>query len=239
MIQADANAANLYGGKDPRDLPRYTYSEAARATRVPASTIAAWVRGQSFRRKAGGSGYSEPVIERPDADDDRLSFYNLIEVHILRVIRRHDDPVKLNIVREARAVAQDRHGISRLLIHEDLRWAAGQLFLDQLGKLDHLSRTEQIVMREILLDSLNRITFDNNKLPTDFSPVERLTPNAGKKLILVSPMISFGRPIVRRLGISTRSIADRLNAGETPEAVEADYTLEHAELEEALAYEAA
>lgn len=238
MRSAANRNLSLYGGKDPRDLPRYSYPEAARATGVPVSTVAAWVRGQAYRRKHD-EGYFEPVIQRPDANDERLSFYNLIEVHVLRHLRRHVDPVRLTTVREARGVAQARFGIARLLIHEDLHWSAGQLFLERLSELEHLSRSEQLVMRDILLDSLNRITFDNHKLPSDFSPVERLTANMGKKLILVSPLISFGRPIVRRRGISTRAIADRLNAGESADAVMRDYEIEQAELEEALAYEAA
>lgn len=238
MVPAGADELTLYGGKDPRDLPRYNYREAACATGVPASTVAAWVRGQTYRRKHD-DGYFEPVIRRPYPDDDRLSFHNLIEVHVLRHLRRNVDPVKLGTVREALVVAQERFRIKRLLIHEDLRFGAGALFLERLGELEHLSKTQQLVMRDILYDSLKRITFDQGKLPTGFSPIERMTDNVGRKLILLSPFISFGRPIVKRLGISTRVIAERLNAGETADAVLGDYQLEKAELEEALAYEAA
>ena len=77
------SATDLYGGKDPRDLARYSYSEAARATGVPASTIASWVRPKSTRRVGGD--FFRPVIERPG--EGRLSFYNLIEVHVLRSLR--------------------------------------------------------------------------------------------------------------------------------------------------------
>lgn len=231
------DALALYGGRDPRDLPRYSYPEAARATGVPESTVAAWVRGQLYARKHD-DGYFEPVIQRPDPDDRRLSFFNLIEVFVLRHLRRNVEPVKLGTVREALDVAQKRFGITRLLIHEDLRFRAGQLFLDRLGELEQLSRTQQLVMRGILLDSLQRIDF-KERLPTDFWPTERLTPNTGKKLILVSPFVSFGRPVVRRVGVSTGAIADRLNAGEEPDDVLKDYELEQSELDEALAYEAA
>jgi uncharacterized protein (DUF433 family) len=238
MAPADRAPLSLYGGKDPRDLPRYTYPEAERATGVPATTVAAWVRGQTYPRKHD-EGFFEPVIQRPNVEDKRLSFFNLIEVHVLRHLRRNSDPVKLRTVREARDVAQARYGIDRLLIHEDLRWSAGELFLATLSDLEHLSRSQQLVMKEILHDSLRRITFAGDKLPTDFWPVERLTANVNKKLILVSPLIAFGRPIVKRVGVSTSAIAERVNAGETAEAIMADYRLDKAELEEALAYEAA
>lgn len=57
--------------------------------------------------------------------------------------------------------------------------------------------------------------------------------------MLVSPLISFGRPIVSRIGVITRAIADRLNAGDSEQVVIDDYGLEPAELKEALAYESA
>jgi uncharacterized protein (DUF433 family) len=223
----------LYGGKDPRDLPRYTYPEAARATRVPASTIAAWVRGQEYTRK-NDKGFFRPVIARPG--EGRLSFFNLIEVHVLRALRtRH--AVKLENVRRAAAIAEQQYGIERLLLNEQLRFGAGQLFLQQYGDLLQMTPTEQFAIREVLESHLERIEWTDG-LPRDFFPRERLT-QTGRKLILVSPLISFGRPVITRLGVTTRAIADRFNAGEPEESIIEDYRLEKAELKEALAYEAA
>jgi uncharacterized protein (DUF433 family) len=224
----------LYGGADPRDLPRYSYPEAARATGVPASTIAAWVRGQGYATK-GGKGFFKPVIERPG--DGRLSFYNLIEVHVLRSLRtRH--AVRLQHVREAAEIAEAKFNIPKLLLNEELRFGAGELFLEQYGRMVQLSRSEQLVLQNLLSTHLQRIEFGEGGLPRDFSPLERLT-QSGRKLILVSPAISFGRPIVRRLGITTRAIADRINAGDSEVEVCEDYGLRPDELTEALAYESA
>jgi uncharacterized protein (DUF433 family) len=175
------------------------------------------------------------VIRTPD-ESGRLSFNNLIEVHVLRSLRiRHD--VRLDRVREALDVAQSRYGIQRLLISEELRFDAGRLFLDHYGTVSELTRSEQIGIRGVLDASLKRIEFGAAGLPRDFYPIERAT-EAGRKLILVSPLVSFGRPVITRLGVSTRVIADRLNAGESEESVMRDYGLERDELEEAAAYEA-
>ena len=236
-VQTDKALKRFYGGKDPRDLPRYTYPEAARATGVPATTIHAWVRGQAYRRKHD-EGYFEPVIRSPDGDG-RLSFFNLIEVHILRSLRMNaEPPVRLQTVRKAMTIAERHYGIKRLLMHEELRHGAGELFLDRLVELESLSPSRQLGMRAMLVDYLKRVTFAK-KLPIDFFPIERLTGNAGRKLILVSPLISFGRAVVARTGISTRAIVDRLMVGESEESVIRDYGLQKAELEEALVYEAA
>jgi len=37
---------DIYGGKDPRILPRYSIAEAAQYVRVPVTTLAMWVRGR-------------------------------------------------------------------------------------------------------------------------------------------------------------------------------------------------
>jgi uncharacterized protein (DUF433 family) len=85
---------------------------------------------------------------------------------------------------------------------------------------------------------LDRIEFGAGGLPKDFSPLTRITQSGGK-LLLVSPTISFGRPVVSRVGVTTRVIAERINAGEDAEAVREDYDLRPEELKEALAYESA
>jgi uncharacterized protein (DUF433 family) len=225
----------LYGGSDPRELPRYTRPEAERATGVPATTIAAWVRGYTYARKHDRVR-SEPVIRAPD-ESGRLSFNNLIEVHVLRSLRvRHD--VRLDRVREALQVAESRFGIPRLLISEQLRFEAGRLFLEHYGTVSELTRSEQIGIRGILDAYLKRIDFGEAGLPRDFYPLERVS-ESGRKLILVSPLVSFGRPVIKRLGVSTHIIADRLNAGESEDSVMGDYGLERDELGEAAAYESA
>lgn len=230
---AGANATNdLYGGQDPRDLARYSYFEAARATGVPATTIASWVRTKSVRTV--DRGFFRPVIERPG--DARLSFYNLIEVHVLRSLRTIHS-VRLEQVRRAAEVAESEYHIQKLLLSEQLRFAAGHLFLERYGEIVQLSPVEQLVMKEVFETYMSRIEFEGG-VPSDFSPLERLT-QTGRKLILVSPFVSFGRPVVRRLGITTHTIAERINAGDSESEVREDFGLLPAELKEALAYESA
>jgi uncharacterized protein (DUF433 family) len=48
--------------------------------------------------------------------------------------------------------------------------------------------------------------------------------------------VAFGRPIVRRAGVSTEAIADRIDAGETVAAVADDYDLSTEEVEQAVLY---
>lgn len=242
MVVTLANAVSsrdvdLYGGTDPREQPWYTYPEAARATGIPQSTLRAWTVGQRYARK-DDVGFFEPIIPRPSDQDPRLSFTNLIEAHVLRALRTVHE-VQLGYIRAAVAVAQKEYGLDRLLISPDLRTSAGQLFLDHYTGLLELSRAKQLVLKEILGQFLERIEFDESKLPVEFRPFARTPRNANRELISLSPFVSFGRPLIRRVGISTQAVVDRLEAGEAIEDVRSDYGLRPEEIEEAVLYEAA
>jgi len=220
---------------DPRDLPAYSYIDASKALGIPASTIGAWVRGQRYRRK-DDTGFFEPVIKRPDPDDTRLSFKNLIEAHVLRSLRTEHD-VSLDAVREALRIAEERHGIDRLLIHADLKTSAGELFLDEYERLVTLSRAEQLVIRETFHTFLRRVEYDELNLPRRLSPITAARDEDHVSVISISPYVSFGRPIVSRAGITTGAIRARIDAGESLEHVAEDYGLSRQEIDAALRYE--
>lgn len=240
IANASANAPDLtyYGGVDPRDLPRYSYKEASHATQVPASTIAAWVRGMTYTRRGKNPGYVESVIERPFASDSRLSFYNLLEVHVLRALRQVHE-VKLDAIRFAIGRAREEHGITRLLTDPKLVTSGGALFLDYYLHLVELDRSRQIAMRQILKGFLTRVQVDEEKRYSAFFPFPRSTGLADQTPILVSPFISFGKAVIERTGVSTFAIVSRVNAGESPEEVITDYRLTEAEFGEAILYETA
>jgi uncharacterized protein (DUF433 family) len=227
----------LYGGQDPRLAPLYTYPEAARATGIPASTLRAWTVGQTYRRK-NDRGYFEPVIGRPSHDDARLSFTNLIEAHVLRALRTVHE-VKLSAIREAVDIAEREFGITRLMVSPDLRASPGQLFLDRYTHFLELSAAQQLAMKSILDQFLERVVFDASRLPAEFFPFERSPRNSGQRLIAISPYISFGSAVIQRVGVSTHAVVQRIELGEPADLVIADYGLTGAELEEAILYEAA
>jgi len=215
----------------------YTFPEGSRATGIPASLLRAWIIGQAYERKHD-QAYFEPVIRRPCEDDSRLSFINLIEAHVLRALRTADR-VSLSCIREAVDLAEREFDIERLLVSPALRASAGRLFLDRYTHLLELTEAQQLAMKSVLEQFLERIEFEDSNLPAEFLPFERSPKNFGRRVIALSPFISFGRPVVRRTGVSTRAILQRLEAGESTAAVMADYRLEEAEIEEAILYEAA
>lgn len=235
-ISLEARDLDLYGGIDPREHPRYSFTEAAKAIHIPVSTLRSWVRGQSYRTESS-EGYFEPIISSPSESDKRLSFTNLIEAHALRALREVHG-ISLQYIRQALDIAQIEYGIERLLVSPLLRAKEGQLFLDSYTHLLELSEAKQYAMRSILAEYLQRVDFDE-KLPASFFPFARFPSNFSKRIIVLSPFISFGRPVIRRIGVTTQTINQRLEAGETMEVVLKDYNLKKDELEEAILYEAA
>jgi uncharacterized protein (DUF433 family) len=229
----------VYGGKDPADLPRYSYEDARRATQVPASTIAAWVRGMTYRQRDGSPGWFKNVIDLPADGDRRLSFNNLLEVNSLRALRE-THKVRLDHVREAIQLAREQYGVGRPLISPELYTSGGRIFLDRYFELVELSPSRQLAMRTIMEHFLRRVRKDaglNNFL---FFPVPRYQKfPADAEPLLVSPVISFGNAIVGRVGVSTHAVSSRYDIGEPKEAIIADYRLTEDEFEEAILYESA
>jgi uncharacterized protein (DUF433 family) len=60
-----------------------------------------------------------------------------------------------------------------------------------------------------------------------------------ESLITIDPTIAFGRPILVSQGISTETIAARIDVGESAANVTADYGALKAEVEQAVVYERA
>lgn len=232
-----SEALELYGGTDPREAPLYSFPDAARATEIPASTLRSWVVGQAYDRKHDRA-YFEPVISRPSKDDPRLSFTNLIEAHVLRALRRVHE-VQFSAIRQAVDIAEAQFGIRRLLISPDLRTSAGELFLNRYTHFLELNEGQQLAMKSVLDQFLERVEFDESRLPFEFRPFERSPRNAGAEMVAISPFVGFGRPLLRKSGVSTRAVVQRIEAGESLEAVMTDYGLDESEIEEAILYEAA
>lgn len=70
---------------DRRDIPRYGTEEAARCLGMSVATLDSWVNGRKYPT-ATGPRLFKPLIEL--AGPGTLSFYNLVEAHILLSTRK-------------------------------------------------------------------------------------------------------------------------------------------------------
>jgi hypothetical protein len=144
------NVSDIFGGRDPRDLPRYLVSDAARILDVPRATVHAWVVGRSLPGRAD----LVPIIQ--PAAPKSLSFTNLIEVHVLRAMRK-EHKVSMANVRDALATLQDQLPGPHPLATRAFLTDGNDLFVEELGRLVQLSNSEQLGLHQQLKLHLKRI----------------------------------------------------------------------------------
>jgi len=195
------------------------------------------VAGQPCR-KAEGIRRFQPIIRPPSRKPIFLSFWNLIEAHILRSLRT-DHGVSIKALRQALAYAEQSYKIERLLLSNELRTDAGRVLLDRYGQLIELSASGQLVMRQLLEEHLKRVEWDEWQFPIRLYPFLSVESTSAAKPIAIDPKIAFGRPVVIRAGVSTAAIVERIDAKETVEEVAADYDLSVSEIEQAVLFERA
>ena len=222
---------------DLRNQPSYGLAEAARYLKLPAATLRSWVAGRPYP-KAEGVGRFQPLIHPPRRQPPTLSFWNLIEAHVLRSLRT-DHGVSIRKVREALSYAERKLKIQRLLLRKELRTDAGRVFLDRYGELIELSASGQLAMRQLLEEHLKRIEWDEWQFPVRLYPFLSIETTSAEKPIAIDPTIAFGRPVLIRAGVSTAAIADRIDARETVEELAADYGLTAFEIAQAVLFERA
>lgn len=219
---------------DIRHQAAYGPAEAARYLRLPAATLRAWLVGRDYP-KGDAQARFQPLIRPASSEPLQLSFYNLIEAHVLRALRT-EHGVALAQLRKAIAYAEKNFQLQRLLLSPELRTHAGRVFLDRYAELIDLSASGQLAMRKLLEDHLQRVEWDDWKFPVRLYPYVGASQRTGERPIAIDPHIAFGRPIVQRTGVSTAAIADRIDAGESVEAVAEDYDLSAEEVEQAVLY---
>jgi uncharacterized protein (DUF433 family) len=62
------------------------------------------------------------------------------------------------------------------------------------------------------------------------------TQRSAERPVAIDPLVAFGRPMMRRAGVSTAAIVDRIDTGETVGALAEDYDLSRKEIEQAVCY---
>ncbi len=215
------------------DAPAYSIPEAARYLGLPDATLRAWVMGRDYPI-AGGKRRSRAVIAAADPKRRFLSFTNLVEAHVLSSIRRRH-AVSLGNVRKAVDFLRTRLGTQRPLADRQLETDGIDLVVDELVRLINASREGQTAMRAVLALHLRRVERDPRGVPIRLYPFTRSTPDGeSPRPVVIDPAVSFGRPVVRRLGVPTAAIAERYKAGERIAALAADYGAQPDEIEEAI-----
>ena len=221
---------------DIYNTPAYAVIDAARYLRITAATLRTWLNGRSYPTKKGRQS-SEPLIQRPNLDLPQLSFTNLVEAHVLRIIRSAHQ-VKLDKVRKALDYMSQRLDTNHPLVTHRFQTDGIDLFVDQMDELVNVSRSGQLAMRETLKHLLTRVEWDENGIASRFFPITELVPEPGSdKIIFLDPAIRFGKPIIADTGVPTDIIVELYNAGDSIEAIANEYECTPLQVRTAIQFE--
>jgi uncharacterized protein (DUF433 family) len=217
---------------DPRELPAYGVTEAAHYLGIPLATLRSWVCGRYYPTE-GGKRFFRPVIELPSKAQPSLSFFNLVEAHVLDAIRR-EHSIALGKVRTAIRYLQTQFHSKHPLAEHRFQTDGVDLFVEKYGSLIAVSQAGQTAMKEVLQAYLQRIRHDDQGLAIQLFPFVRSRREATPERIVIDPAISFGRPVIAGTGIATSIVAERYKAGESVDELAEDYGLQRPDIEEAL-----
>lgn len=211
-----------------RNAPLYSQTEAAQYLNLPKSTLRYWAIGESTAvRKV------KPLIGAADGVNKRLSFFNLVELHILNSLRR-DHKIDLADIRKALDFVFEKLNVQRPLLEQTFETDGVHLFVSRLGSLINVSQEGQTAMREILKNSLARVERDSAAIPIKLFPYTHSEWMKSPRVISINPSLVSGRPVIDGTGIATSVIAERYKAGDSVVALADDFNLPAEKIEEAI-----
>lgn len=227
---------------DRRDVPRYGIEEAARCLGMSDATLNSWVNGRKYPASSGPK-FSKPLIDL--AAPGALSFYNLVEAHILLSTRKRHK-VEMHSIRRALDYVRKTYPSNHPLLTEAFSTDGKDLFIKKISAAEgqvqtiNASRHGQLGLGPILDFYLRRIERDEKGLPLRLYPIRMNWPGEisadPPKIVVIDPAVSSGRPIVNGTGVMAEVIVGRFNTGEGIESIAEDYGLEVPQIEEVIRY---
>jgi uncharacterized protein (DUF433 family) len=228
--------ADIYGGRDPREVPAYRFSDAASYLEIPVTTLRAWSRGMNYANKDGTKGYFKPVFSLPDPHQPLLSYLNLVEAFVLSSLRRKH-LIDLYKIRVAIESLQKRFNTAHPLAEHQFQTDGVDIFVEEYGQLINVGQGGQLTMREVLETYLTRVDHDPTGRAARLYPFIRLTGTDQPKNVVINPYVSFGKPVIAGTGLPTRVVAERFKAGDSIHEIAPNYCRKEEEIDDALRYE--
>jgi uncharacterized protein (DUF433 family) len=227
---------------DRRDSPRYGIEEAARCLGMSAATLNSWVNGRKYPTSTGAKFFA-PLIQL--AGPGSLSFYNLVEAHILLSTRKKHK-VEMPSIRRAMDYVRKTYPSAHPLLTENFLTDGKDLFVKKIEgsggreQTINVSSWGQLGLGPILDFYLRRIERDEKGWPIRLYPIRMNWPGDvaqdPPKVVVIDPAISSGRPVVNGTGVMAEVIFGRFNTGEGVESIAEDYGLKVSQIEEAIRY---
>lgn len=211
---------------DVREHPRYSVNEAASYLDIAPTTLRRWI--------ADNGPKCRPLIHTVDPDHSLLSFYNLVEAHILVSTRRRNIP--MSKVRTAVEYVQEKIGGKHPLASYKFATSGKGIFIQQLeGKTVDATRYGQPALGDILDKYLRGIKRAGiNRMPIEIRPLTlgtlKLSP------VVINPFLSSGSPVIKGTGIVAATVWKRAKGGESLPDLADDYDLKLSEIQTVIKY---
>jgi uncharacterized protein (DUF433 family) len=234
-VKANTSNPDIYGGRDPRDIPAYSFADAAKYLNIALPTLRSWIKGRFYDVK-GGRRFFKPVLNLPDQKQPLLSYTNLVEAFVLSSLRRKH-LIDLGKIRAAiRALGRDFNSKHPLAEHRFQTYGK-DVFVEIYGDLIDVGHDGQLAMKHVLQEYLTRVEHDPSGRAAKLYPFVRLTGTDQPKTIVINPYVSFGKPVIAGTGLPTRVVAERYKAGDTIPDLARDYGRKEEEINDAIRYE--
>jgi len=235
MREINSSKIDIYQGRDPRDIPAYTFADAASYLNIPLSTLRSWIRGYQYQTKSGRKLF-RPVFHLPEPKLPRLSYTNLVEAFVLGSLRRKHE-IDLHKIRTAIASLENEFGSRHPLAEHRFETNGIDIFVEKYGQLINVGRDGQLAMRNVLQDYLTRVEHDPAGKAARLYPFIRLNGTEQPRNVVINPYVSFGKPVITGTGLPTRVVAERYKAGDSIPQIARDYGRKEEEINDAIRYE--
>lgn len=198
--------ANQEGGfEDQYNVPMYFTAETARLVNISRYRVRRWLEGYEYSCIAGRRR-QQPVVRKGWQDKDYPHYASFLDlVDLLFVKRFLDYGISLQKLRKALDEAKEILGTNHFA-RQSFFTDGKNICLKVKNKgnaILELLSDGQWVISDIIKQLAHQIDFDeSSELARRWRPVE------GNGLVVLDPMISFGRPIIVDKGITTENISD-------------------------------
>lgn len=203
------------------DTAAYSGQQAAHYVGVPYQTLRTWISGDG-------------LISPPEPN--RLSFNNLAEAHVLRAMRKVHG-LSMQGIRGALAELAGRRQTIHPLLEQEFETDGVSLCIREEGAVINLNQRSQQEFRDFVSLYLHRIERDGAGKATGLYPFLIRDDAEEPRSISISPVVSFGRPVLAGTGISTAVIVGRFTARDSVIDLAEEYGVGQSILEEAIRWE--
>jgi uncharacterized protein (DUF433 family) len=210
-------------------LPIYPLAQVARVVGCNSETLRAWVRGRSYN-SGGEKRKTKPLFGNSSTPRSALTFLDLIEAHMLHLIRKgYGIPMKN--FKAAMEYLHEVGGDTHFLAHQNFIHDKRHLYLKADKRLISLSERGQHVNTVVISEGLQQLMYGEDGYADRFFP---LISGKRQQNIMLNPSTGYGQPALARLGVNVSAISSRFDAGEHISDIALDYGAANEDIEEAI-----